>query len=289
MTLKIAVIGRHGQLATCLANYEPTGIEVYYLSRQDIDLLNPDSINAELSGIDIVINTAAYTNVELAEVEVEQAGQLNHLAVTRLAAASHQLGFRLLHISTDYVFDGRRQQPWTVDASPAPISAYGQSKYAGEQALKASAASFCIIRTSWLYADKGNNFVNTMLKLMAVRTELTVVDDQTGTPTLADNLARYIWALIQQNHWPEIVHFTDLGETTWYGFAREIQRQAIELGLLSASAICQLTPIASKDYPSRVQRPAYSALDMSQTPALTQAVQWQDALTQLLIKKAQRP
>ncbi|MBL0915751.1 MAG: dTDP-4-dehydrorhamnose reductase, partial [Sphingopyxis sp.] len=201
------------------------------------------------------INAAAYTKVDAAEDMPELAQRVNHLAVGYLAHAAQKNGARLIHISTDFVFDGTGSQPYRPDAPTAPLNIYGKTKAAGEAAAGAAAL---IVRTSWLYSAYGNNFVATMLRLMREKMMLRVVDDQIGTPTSAHSLAEAIWDLAAIDR-AGILHYSDSGVASWYDFAVAIMEEAVALGLLARPV--DVLPIPTSEYPTPARRPHFSVLD----------------------------
>jgi dTDP-4-dehydrorhamnose reductase len=218
----------------------------------------------------LVINAAAYTAVDRAEDDVEQALRINRDGAGHVATAAHMAGAPVIHISTDYVFDGSKGAPYVETDAPSPISVYGRSKLAGEQAVAAAHAHHVIVRTSWLCSPEGNNFVKTMLRLAGERREIRVVDDQWGAPTFADDLAAGIAAIgdhLMSTSDPAAVagvyHATSSGATTWCRFAAAILGRAAAMGAPS----CRVRPIATADYPTRARRPANSRLDCNKLAA----------------------
>ena len=216
----------------------------------------------------IIVNAAAYTAVDRAEDEPAQADRINHLALAEIGAWAARQAALVVHYSTDYVFDGRSDRPWQEDDATAPLGVYGRSKLAGEEALRGSGAQHLILRTAWVYAARGQNFLRTMLRLAAERDELRVVDDQIGAPTPANWIARTTASVLQRwlamdKHERETAcgtyHLTASLRCSWFAFASAIMREALRVGLLAR--IPKLTPIASSDYPTRAQRPAFSVLD----------------------------
>jgi dTDP-4-dehydrorhamnose reductase len=228
-----------------------------------------------------VVNAAAYTAVDLAEDQPAQAIAVNDTAVGVLASAASAAGCRLLHLSTDFVFDGKSNRAYLPSDPPNPLSVYGASKLGGERHVLGAAAGI-VLRTAWVYAAAGRNFVLTMLRLMRDRETLAVVCDQIGTPTWASGLAAAIWGLIETDAPGGVYHWTDLGVASWYDFAVAIQDEALERGLLSRAV--PITPIASAAYPTRARRPAFSVLDSGATRALIQAParHWRHNLRTLL-------
>ncbi len=229
-----------------------------FADRSVLDLSNLESISKVLKTIQpqIIINCAAYTAVDKAEMETELAEVLNHQAVGILAQWSANHDCRLVHVSTDYVFDGNSNVALTEEAPTGPINVYGQTKLAGEQACLRENPNAIVVRTSWVYSRFGNNFVKTMSRLMQERDSLTIVNDQIGSPTYAIDLAQAILTIITHPHWQAgIYHFSNEGEISWYEFALAIQ----EIGGFD----CALSGIPSSDYPTPAKRPHYSLLDKS--------------------------
>ena len=206
-----------------------------------------------ISRPDFIINAAAYTAVDLAEKESQTAFKINHEAVADIAQYADQNNIRMVHISTDYVFNGKNHKPWTVNDNPCPESVYGKSKLKGEIAvqeiLKGKAL---IIRTAWLYSSYGKNFVKTMLKLMKEKNSLNIVDDQIGTPTWAYGLSKVIWKFVDKKI-SGVFHWTDAGVASWYDFAVAIQKEALALGLISKNI--PLLPVPSKQFFTPAKRP----------------------------------
>jgi dTDP-4-dehydrorhamnose reductase len=263
--MRVLIAGSGGQLGRALAATAPAGVTIIAPPEADFDIGNAAQV-AEVTAAaqpDLLINAAAYTAVDKAEAEEATALAINATAVTHLACAAAAAGARFVQISTDFVFDGTASTPYAPDAAPSPISAYGRTKLAGEIAARAAHPAPLIIRTAWVYAAAGNNFVHTMLRLMRERDELRVVSDQLGTPTHARSLAGAIWAL--QGH-AGTFHFTDAGTASWYDFAAAIHDEALELGLLARPI--RVLPIRTSDYPTPARRPAYGVLDKSATYAI---------------------
>lgn len=262
--MKVLVTGAGGQLGKALVAAAPADVQIIALSRANCDLTDPASINAAIADHrpDVLINAAAYTAVDRAESEVELAMRVNGEAVMVMRGALAEVGGRLVQVSTDFVFDGNSNRAYAPDARRNPLSTYGLSKAAGEDAASADAL---IVRTSWVYAAGGGNFVRTMLRLMSERDEVNVVADQIGAPTLASGLAATIWALVAANA-SGIYHHRDAGIASWYDFAVAIQEEAITLGLLTRTI--PIRPIPSSAYPVPARRPAFSLLDDSATRAL---------------------
>jgi dTDP-4-dehydrorhamnose reductase len=260
MNKKILVTGANGQLGSELKELASDYLqfEWVFAERSVLDLSDLTSISKVLDTIQpqIIINCAAYTAVDKAETETEMADVLNHHAVGILAQWSAANACRLVHVSTDYVFDGNSSKALTEEAPTGPINVYGQTKLAGEQACLRANPDAIVIRTSWVYSRFGNNFVKTMSKLMQERDSLNIVNDQIGSPTYAADLAQAILTIVTHSHWQAgIYHFSNEGEISWYEFALAIQ----EIGGFD----CALSGIPSSDYPTPAQRPHYSLLDKS--------------------------
>jgi len=264
--MRVLVAGSGGQLGRALGASVPAGVTLVSPPEAEFDICNADQVAAVVAAArpDLVINAAAWTAVDKAEAEEDAALAVNATAVGHLAGAAAAAGARFVQVSTDYVFDGEAFRPYAPDTAPAPASAYGRTKLAGERAAQALHPAPLIIRTAWVYAAAGNNFVHTMLRLMATRDELRVVGDQIGSPTHAASLARAIWAL--QGH-SGMFHWTDAGVASWHDFAVAIQDEALALGLLTRAV--PVIPIRTADYPTPARRPAWSVLDKASSWAVT--------------------
>ena len=256
--MKILVLGASGQLGRCIEHVAQGATDHYHFAtRETLDLSDTSAIEqfATREGIEVIINCAAYTAVDRAEDEPKQADEVNHLAVARLSGLTERLGIFLIHISTDYVFSGRSSIPYTEDMPTEPIGVYGLTKRRGEEAIQRLAPRHIILRTSWLYAPYGANFMKTMLRLGKERPEMRVVFDQVGTPTSALDLARCIVGIIERRQLDKtgLYHFSNEGVCSWYDFAEAIFRLS--------GYDTQLYPIRSSEYPTRAERPHYSVLD----------------------------
>jgi dTDP-4-dehydrorhamnose reductase len=260
--LNIVVIGKSGQLAHEIMRLAGDDT-VHCLGRDDINILDAVSLASVLNRFqpEGIINASAYTAVDKAESDQSNAYALNQTAVANLATYAKQHHCHLVHVSTDYVFGGDKGAPYQVDDSYHPQGVYGASKAAGEKALlDIYSQASCILRASWVYSNHGNNFVKTMLRLMAEKPELGVIDDQIGTPTWARDLAKAcIYAI--KNRISGVHHWTDNGVASWYDFAVAIQSLALEKGLLTHAI--PIKPISSASYPTSAKRPHYSVLDKS--------------------------
>lgn len=268
----ILVTGATGQLGQTLSRlWAESPLPQYQfklLARSELDIGQTDAAIAVLSELkpSVIVNAAAYTQVDKAESDSIEAHLVNAEAVGRIAAWSAENDAKLIHISTDFVFDGAGKTPYQPDQQTNPLGVYGASKLAGEREIQAIAKErSAIIRTSWLYSEYGNNFVKTMLRLMGEREKLSVVDDQIGSPTSTHGLAALIFAMILNRNAAGIYHWTDGGNISWFEFALEIQRQALHEGLLSKAI--PVSPISTSEYPTPARRPAYSVLDRSRALA----------------------
>ena len=258
--MRTLVIGANGQLGQELAHLVGTGNSDWtFWRREQLDLTQTDAIASAITEHrpEVIINCSAYTAVDKAESEPELADAINHLAVAQMAQAAKALDATLIHVSTDYVFDGTHYKPYTPDHPTNPQGQYGASKLAGEQAFIASGARGIIIRTSWVYSAFGNNFVGTMLRLGRERDSLNVVADQVGSPTWARDLARAVLHVRQHPTITEkrgaIYHYSNAGVCSWYDFTTCIMD--------IAGLDCAVNPIPSEAYPTPAQRPHFSVLD----------------------------
>lgn len=259
--MKVLITGADGQLGRALRQSAPADAELVALGRDGLDLADSAAIAVTVKQHrpDLIINAAAYTAVDRAESDEATARLVNATAVGHLARAASDISARLVHVSTDFVFDGSSGRPYRPSDPTGPLGVYGRTKLEGERAAGPDAL---IVRTSWVYAPTGTNFVRTMLRLMRERAELGVVADQIGTPTYAPSLASALWALAAQEA-RGILHYTDSGVASWYDFAVAIQEEALGLGLLERPAV--IRPIATADYPTPAQRPHFSVLEKDYT------------------------
>ncbi|APD87540.1 dTDP-4-dehydrorhamnose reductase [Alteromonas sp. Mex14] len=260
--MNIVIIGKSGQLSFELfRELENSEHDVTFLGRDDIDITSSDSIDATLAplSVDVLINASAYTAVDKAEDDTEACNAINSVAVKNLADFCKTNGVFMVHVSTDYVFNGHKGSPYLTDDPIEPQGAYGKSKAEGEKALlEILSEASCLIRTAWVYSSHGNNFVKTMLRLMADKPQLTVIDDQIGTPTWAKGLAE-VCVSAAANKTVGVYHWTDEGVASWYDFALAIQELAVEKGLIGKAI--PVLPIPSSKYPTPARRPHYSVLD----------------------------
>ena len=257
----ILVTGSNGQLGNELRLIveEKDKVNNYFFTDvEDLDITNKSDVSKFLQAynIDIVVNCAAYTNVDKAEDEKEIADLINHIGVKNLAESCKERDGFLIHISTDYVFDGTKNTPYTETDETKPLGVYGETKLRGENAIINSGCEFVIIRTSWLYSSFGNNFLKTMQRLTAEKENLKVVFDQVGTPTYAGDLANVIYLIIQNEDADiknQIYHFSNEGVCSWYDFA-------VAINEISGNN-CNIQPCHSAEFPSKVVRPNFSVLD----------------------------
>lgn len=295
--MKVLVTGKNGQLGNELAKLCPANVELELFSSKELDITNMAALNEVLitHSPDVVINTAAYTAVDKAETETEQAYAVNEQGAANLATVCKTIGAKLIHVSTDFVFDGTKTTPYEANDITNPLSVYGASKLAGEQAINNVLGSQAIIvRTAWVYSVFGNNFVKSMLNLMQQKEHLGIVADQIGTPTWAKGLAKMIWALVaqstlekginstQNSNKAAILNWTDAGVASWYDFAVAIQELAIEKGLLSKAI--PIRPIPATSYPTPAKRPAFSVLNKAQAEQVSgvQTTHWRSQLSDML-------
>jgi dTDP-4-dehydrorhamnose reductase len=269
MPQRIFIAGEHGQVAQALAHaYRFRGDHVALMGRSTISVTDQRRLLSAVIAFnpDLVVNAAAYTAVDQAEDDTEAAFAINRDGAGFVAAAAEAAGVPVIHLSTDYVFDGRKQAPYLETDSTNPLGVYGESKLEGEIAVASCASSHVILRTSWVCSAIGRNFVKTMLRLARDRQEVAVVDDQWGAPTFAADLATAIMSIgdkftsaDDRSHFTGIYNASSAGETTWYRFAHEIMSQSAAKG----GPACRVRAIASSEYPTRAKRPANSRLDCS--------------------------
>lgn len=258
--MKALVTGAGGQLGRALIAAAPDGVDIIALDRAALDIGDAAAVAALVADHrpDVIVNAAAYTAVDKAEGETAEAARINSHGPAHLAAAARARGARLIHVSTDFVFDGTSSRAYRPEDQTAPLSVYGQTKLDGEIAALAENPDTLIVRTAWVYAAGGRNFLETMLRLMAERDALSVVADQIGTPTHAVSLAKALWAMAARAE-RGIVHWTDAGVASWYDFAVAIREEALAAGL--PIRVETIRPIATADYPTPAHRPAFSLLN----------------------------
>ena len=286
--MKLLVTGARGQVGAALvalAGVEE--VEVVGLDRSGLDITDGDAVFRALEKCmpDIVVNAAAYTAVDRAEDEPELAFQVNRDGAKYVALACVAASIPLIHLSSDYVFDGRKSEPYSEDDLPNPLGVYGRSKWEGEEAVQAALDRHVILRTSWVFSSQGSNFVRTILRLARDRDELRVVSDQHGCPTPADDIARALLVISRklvegQNSWGAY-HFAGHPPTTWFAFAQAIVHEASLRGL---SRVESVAPISTSQYPIRAQRPKNSVLATDKIEATfgIRAAGWREALSRTI-------
>jgi len=295
----ILVTGANGQLGesiNSLVRHQKTSDSFVFVTRDQLDLSSFNNIQNyfETHEFDLIINCAAFTGVDKAEYYKEEADMINHLAIEKIAEIAKNNNIKLIHFSTDFVFDGLKHNLYFESDAASPINIYGQTKLEGENAiLSIMKFNAIIIRTSWLYSEYGNNFVDTILKLTQKNSNLNIISDQIGGPTYAGDLAQAILQIIKSDEFKvlekasEVYHFSNGGECSWFDFAKEIVN--------ISGAKCSISPIKSKDYPSVAKRPKYSVLSnkkISKEFGL-KIISWKDSLkycmnnlsTESLLKK----
>jgi dTDP-4-dehydrorhamnose reductase len=259
--MKALIVGGKGQLGKTLTQTVPAGMDCRSLDLPEFDITDPNNVEAAVGDAqpDVIINASAYTAVDRAEEEIDLAFSVNATGPKNLALAAKRAGSRLIHVSTDYVFDGTACTPYPPQAPCTPLGVYGKSKRQGEVNILEVIDDPLIIRTSWLYSKYGNNFVLTMLRLMREQDEIKVVADQIGAPTWASTLAAAIWAVAGNRLLKGIYHWSDAGVASWYDFAVAIQEEASSLGMENKAI--PIHPIRTDQFPTPTKRPSYSVLD----------------------------
>lgn len=285
----VLLTGAGGQLGQELQRCIPDSVRLHAMDSRSLDVTDSAAVNSACKTIspDVMINAAAYTAVDKAEEEKGRAFAVNAEAPRLIAEACRGTGCRIVHISTDFVFDGLKSSPYLTGDAVNPLGVYGASKLQGEQQLlQLMPANVLVLRTSWLYSMLGNNFVKTMLRLMSEREQLGVIADQVGTPTHAKGLAEAVWAFIGKGTPGGIFHWSDAGVASWYDFAVAIMEEGLAAGLLHKPLT--IRPIQTNDYPTPAQRPKYSVLDKTATWDVlgTEPLHWRNALRQMLNEMA---
>ena len=280
---RVFIVGCKGQLGYELLSSRPTKVEISALDLPELDLKDFDKLGCIIKEFapTHIINAAAYTAVDKAESERILAFTINCDAAENLAKQAKKTNARLIHVSTDFVFDGLAGRPYLTTDAVNPLSVYGQSKAEGDAAvLSAHPSNSIVIRTAWVYSAHGGNFVKSILKLLNERDQLTIIADQIGTPTWAASLAQCIWTFSNR---PEvgIWHFTDAGTASWYDFAVAIAEEALAMGLIKQMK--PIIPIRTEDYPTPAKRPRFSVLDKTATWAITgPSKHWRQNLRRML-------
>ena len=286
--LNVLVTGSNGQLGSEIQELSSQyPYNFFFTDRNKLDITDAQSIKEiiEKNRISTIINCAAFTAVDKAETDAEMADKINHLAVRYLAQISKEKNIKLIHISTDYVFDGKNYKPYHEDDKTNPNGVYGQTKLDGEKAMiEINPENSTIIRTSWVYSSYGNNFLKTMLRLGKEKEQLGVIYDQVGTPTYARDLTKVILEILPniKNEKVEIYNYSNEGVLSWYDFAKEIMRMA--------KLPCEINPIETKDYPTAAARPHYSLLNKSKIKKEFNITipYWKDSLDECLKKMGER-
>jgi len=282
--VNVLITGAGGQLGRALLSLAPADSKVRGVSHDQLDIADPQAVQTILREFRpaVLVNAAGFTRVDDAETEREAAERANAIGPAVLAAACRGAQTWLVHVSTDYVFDGAQGRPYSPAAAPNPLSVYGTTKLQGERAVARELPGHStVLRTSWLYATDGRNFLTTMLRLMRTRPQLSVVSDQIGAPTSVSGLARVLWAFAEHRA-AGLYHWCDSGVASWYDFAIAIAEEASSAGLLDG--IPPIVPIASVDYPTAARRPPCSLLDKHGTEQLlgVSAPHWRRALRETL-------
>jgi len=268
--MKVLITGAGGQLGQSLLKSLPTEHQILALSRSQLDIVDLNDVRRAVREFQphVIVNAAAYTAVDKAESERELAFAVNAVGTENLGRVALEYSARLIHLSTDFVFDGKKSRPYLPTDPMNPLGAYGKSKAEGEKRLhQIMGESVIILRTGWLYAAEGRNFVNTILSLLKQRDLLNVIADQVGTPTWGMSLAGQVWELARRPEIRGIHHWSDAGVASWYDFAVAIQEEAVALGLLKKTI--SIRPISTEEYPLPALRPTYSVLEKQSTIAAT--------------------
>ncbi len=287
--MRTLITGAGGQLGHALQLSAPDDVEVIAATREQLDICHARQVAEFIEEVvpEVIINCAAFTAVDLAESQRELAEAVNIQGPANLSEAARQHGSRLIHISTDYVFDGLQGRPYEPSDRPHPVNRYGQSKLSGEKAVLATLPGRSLIfRTSWLYEANGKNFVNTVLGRLSQSADMRVVDDQIGVPTSARSAAAALWRCVLNDQISGIAHWTDAGVASWYDFAQAILEQGVRLGLFSPGP--KILPICTADFPTAARRPPFSVLDTWSTrdTLAIDPTHWRESLKQVLEEKA---
>ena len=288
--MKVLITGKGGQLAWELEQTVPDHVELVSFGVEELDITNQAQVNEVVlsHSPDLVINAAAYTAVDKAETDQETAFAVNDKGSEYLALICKEINARLIHVSTDFVFDGEKTTPYQTDDTPNPINIYGESKLKGDLKInQILGEQATIIRTAWVYSAHGNNFVKTMLRLMAEKEQLGIVYDQVGTPTWAKGLAKMIWALLDNTKQTNdsnalVLHWTDAGIASWYDFGVAIQELALEKGILDKAI--PIRPIPASQYPTPARRPNFSVIDKTTAEKKSglNTIHWRTQLSQMM-------
>jgi dTDP-4-dehydrorhamnose reductase len=285
--MKILITGKSGQVGHDVCKSAPKDVDVVGYNHQQLDITSHEDLKEKITTDkpDVIINCAAYTAVDKAESERETAYKVNAIAVGNLAELANDISARLIHISTDFVFDGNKSSPYQPDDERNPISIYGKSKAQGEHLLQENNPDASVIlRSSWIYSLTGRNFVKTMLELFNTQDEIRVVSDQVGAPTYSKNLALTIWSLVKSDIRTGIYHWCDTGVASWYDLALATYEISHDIGLINRDI--NFVPITTSQYPTAARRPPYSLLDISKTQKVWGAKPeyWRTALKKMLVE-----
>jgi dTDP-4-dehydrorhamnose reductase len=283
--MKVLVTGASGQLGRALLACAPSDMEVIAATRNDLDIGDSPAVANVLRAEqpDVVVNCAAFTAVDLAESQLDQAETVNAQGPANICEAVLDSGTRVVHVSTDYVFDGRQSHPYGVSDPTNPLSQYGRSKLAGERAvLSMLPERSVVLRTSWLYGAHAKNFVTTVLRHLSAGTDMRIVADQIGAPTWAGSAARALWSCVRREALSGIVHWTDAGVASWYDLAQAVLEEAVSLEMLAPGPT--VAPIPTSEYPTAAVRPSFSVLEIWHSSELLQLqpVYWRETLRQML-------
>lgn len=284
--MKVLLTGANGQLGHCFQDVFPSDWSIITANRQQLDITDFNAVEAYIANHrpDAIVNAAAYTAVDRAEDEYELAYKVNVIGAENLAILAKKYHAKLIHISTDYVFDGNKNFPYLETDLTLPINVYGKTKRKGELAILQHESNAIVIRTSWVFSEYGNNFVKTMLKLAATRSELSIINDQLGCPTYAGDIANIIIAMLRNNSQGGIYHFCGDQCVTWFQFATKIFSVANALNLM-ANKDLHIKPILTADYPTKAQRPLYSVLNIEKIEQLKiKGSDWNKALEHVISK-----
>ncbi|MEQ9945752.1 dTDP-4-dehydrorhamnose reductase [Pectobacterium aroidearum] len=281
--MRILLTGANGQLGRCFQDRLPAEWEMLATDTAELDITDLDHVEQTVKQFkpDAIVNAAAYTAVDKAESEPEIAEKINVTGPENLAIVASKQGIRLVHVSTDYVFDGNATEPYREGSVTNPLSVYGKTKLTGEQAVVKASSEAIIVRTAWVFSEYGNNFVKTMLRLAKERDALSIVNDQRGCPTYAGDLAQATISLLEKNAESGIYHYCGDKEVSWYEFAKTIFDMAKQQGVIDKMP--QVTAITTEQYPTPAHRPQYSSLSCEKIERLAiKPSDWVSALSHIL-------